>query len=165
MRIDFYISRGDDKRFANSVEAVIRNVDRATKAGTTQACQEILEESLRQVPRDTGTLASTAFYTVSRRMATKNYTYEGVIGYAGIVGAGASKDKFNPKSFKMASEYAVKVHEDLNMRHPNGGKAKFLEDPVRDYGARRFKSVAETHWKYAIETSSSGGESFIPTSE
>lgn len=27
--------------------------------------------------------------------------------------------------------YAVKVHEDLAMNHPNGGQAKYLEEPAR----------------------------------
>lgn len=151
MRLDFYMSPNEQHKFASSMEVVLRNVDRATKAATEQACTEILEESLRQVPRDTGTLASTAFYDVSRRMATKNYTYEGVVGYAGMAGVGSSHDRLNPKSGSMASRYAFRVHEDLSALHPKGGKAKFLEDPVRQFASDRFKRVAETHWRYAIE--------------
>lgn len=165
MRIDFYLSPAERDKFASSCEAVLRNVDRATRAGTTQACQEILEESLKQVPRDTGTLASTAFYDVQRRMATKNYTYEGIVGYAGQSGAGMSHDRVNPKSGAAASSYVMKVHEDLEAFHPNGGKAKFLEDPVRAYGASRFKRVAETHWMNAIQLSDRGGASIIPTTK
>lgn len=161
MRVDFYISPNEQRKFASSMEAVIRNVYTGTKRATEQACQEILEDSLRQVPRDTGTLASTAFYDVQRRRTTKRYTYEGIVGYAGMVGAGYSHDRFNPKSRRAASEYAFIVHEDLGAVHPNGGKAKFLEDPVRDYAAARFKRVAETYWRYAIED----GGSFIPTAE
>lgn len=163
MRIDFYLSPAVRDQFASSCEAVIRNVDRATKAGTEQACREILEESLKQVPRDTGTLASTAFYDVRRRMATKSYTYEGIVGYAGQSGVGMSHDRVNPKSGAAASSYVMKVHEDLEASHPNGGKAKFLEDPVRAYGATRFKRVAETHWMNAIHLSNIGGASIIPT--
>lgn len=163
MRIDFYISPADRNAFASSCEAVLRNVGNATKAGTEQACKEILEESLKQVPRDTNTLASTAFYTVQRRMATKNYTYEGVVGYAGQAGAGMSHDKVNPKTGAAASQYVTKVHEDLEASHPNGGKAKFLEDPVREYAASNFKRVAETHWLNAIYLSDRGGASIIPT--
>ena len=163
MRIDFYLSNNEANRFASSCEAVIRNVGRATKTATTQACQEILEESLKQVPRDTGALASTGFYDVSRRMATKNYTYEGVVGYAGQAGSGVSHDRLNPKSGVAVSEYVMRVHEDLSASHPGGGKAKFLEDPVRAYAAGRFKRVAETHWNNAIHLSGSGGVSIIPT--
>ena len=75
MRVDFYISAAESNKFASSLEAVLRNVGTATKTGTEQVCIEILNESLKQVPRDTGTLASTAFYDVTRRAATKNYTY------------------------------------------------------------------------------------------
>lgn len=161
MRLDFYISPNEQRKFASAMEVVIRNVYRATKTATTQACEEVLAASLEQVPRDTNSLASTAFYEVSRRMATKNYTYEGVVGYAGMAGAGASHDTLNPKSRAMVSSYAFRVHEDLSLQHPNGGKAKFLEDPVREYAAGRFKRVAETHWRYAIE----GEHVFVPVSE
>ena len=163
MRINFYISGAELDKFASSCEAVITNVGTATLAGTEQACSEILEESLKQVPRDTGTLASTGFYDVSRRMATKRYTYEGTVGYAGMVGAGASRDRLNEKSGAMVSSYATRVHEDLSAVHLNGGNAKFLENPVRAYGATRFKRVAETHWRWAIEKSNAGGVSYIPT--
>ena len=30
------------------------------------------------------------------------------------------------------AEYAVYVHEDLTANHPNGGQAKFLEQPARE---------------------------------
>lgn len=152
MRINFYISGDQLKKYAASCEAVIRNVGTATKNGTDQACREILEESLKQVPRDTGTLASTAFYEVRRSGTTKRYTYEGVIGYAGMGGLGARRDALNAKSHAMASSYAVKVHEDLNAVHIGGGKAKFLEDPVRDYGRMHFKRVAEKHLRHALST-------------
>ena len=164
MKINFYISGSEYGKFMRSCEAVVTNVGTATLKGTTQACEEILADSLKQVPRDSESLASTGFYKVQRRMATKRYTYEGIVGYAGKVGAGAEHDKLNPKSGAMVSDYAARVHEDLTAWHLNGGKAKFLEDPVRDYGQARFKRVAETNWRYAIETSSSGGQSFIPTS-
>lgn len=67
----------------------------------------------------------------------------------GLDGSITTYDAVNPKSGLPASSYAAIVHEDLDMRHPGGGKAKFLEDPVRTY-ASRFKRVAETHWRWAI---------------
>lgn len=151
MRIQFHISKTELNKFERSTEAVVLNVDTATKRATEQACREILEESLAQVPRDTGALASTGFYEVERNMGTKHYTYQGTIGYAGTAGKGAAYDKLNPKSRSKVSDYAVRVHEDLTAKHPNGGKAKFLEDPVRAYGSSNFKRVAETNWRYAIE--------------
>ena len=158
MRLDFYISPNEQRKFASSLEVLLRNVGRATKAGTEQACKEVLEASLEQVPRDTGTLAATAFYTVQRRGAVKGYTYEGIVGYAGMAGAGYGSDRVNIKSGASASAYAFKVHEDVDAKHPNGGKAKFLEDPARAYAESRFKRVAETYWRYAID-----GSTIIPT--
>lgn len=155
MRVEFRVSKAELGAFESSLEAALFNIDTATKRGTEQACREILKESLEQVPRVTGMLASTAFYEVQRNN-TKRYTYRGVIGYAGTAGVGARHDRFNPKSAAMVSSYAVRVHEDLSAKHPNGGKAKFLEDPVRRYGAAHFKRVAETNWRYAIDASNSG---------
>lgn len=62
----------------------------------------------------------------------------------------------NPKSGFSASTYAGRVHEDLDMPHPNGGKAKFLEDPVRNWASGRFARTAMTYWKQVITTSNMG---------
>lgn len=156
MRIEFSISKASEDAFASSLEALILNVGNASRNATEQACQEILEDSLQQVPRDTGLLASTGFYEVQRNMLTKRYTYQGIVGYAGTAGRGPSYDEYNYKTGAAVSAYALRVHEDLDAKHPNGGKAKFLEDPVRAYGANRFKRVAETYWRYALDQQDSG---------
>jgi hypothetical protein len=161
MNIQWYISPGEAGKFANSCEAVIRNVGRGTRAATEQACKEILEESLKQVPRDTGALASTGFYEVKRRDALKGYVYEGIIGYAGQVGEGYYNDTLNPKSGMPVSTYSTIVHEDLEAWHIIGN-AKFLENPVREYAHANFRRVAETHWMMSIETFGSGGIGIIP---
>lgn len=59
----------------------------------------------------------------------------------------------NPKSSLPASAYAGTVHEDLDMAHPNGGKAKFLEDPVRNWASGKFARTAMTYWAKAINWS------------
>lgn len=154
MRIAFRIGSESVNKFVGSCEATIRNVGRATRTGTEQACKDILNDSLAQVPRNTGTLASTGFYEVTRRTDIKGYTYEGTIGYAGMTGKGAKHDAVNSRTGAAASTYAVVVHENLFAIHPVG-KAKFLEDPVRSYGSVRFKRVAETHWKSALRQANS----------
>ena len=176
MNIHFDISQSERGKFVTMCEAVIRNVDRGTKSATELACAEILADSLAQVPMDTGTLASTGNYVVRRRSALKGYHYEGIVGYAGAIVSGnlgqgvrgsvgsvitsvnaqMGYNPINPKNGLPASAYAAIVHEDLNMPHPNGGKAKFLEDPVRAY-ASKFTRVAETYWRWAIETTTGRG--------
>ncbi len=232
MKVDFYISQSGRGNFAQACEAVISNVSSASKAATTAACKAILEDSLKQVPRDTGTLASTAWYHVESAEGRSNTgvpirssnRFVGYVGYAGSErevsqmarvlaedkvlksayggGGGSSsseplyttkfkklQDKhyvggsrygslqynrkgkrngtygfnkvkghgvqnaINPKTGLPASTYAPIVHEDLSMAHPRGGKAKFLEDPVRDYAASKFNKTLMHYWKYAIEWS------------
>jgi hypothetical protein len=41
-----------------------------------------------------------------------------------------------------SAPHAIYVHENLQMRHPNGGQAKFLEQPARQYGAELAELVA-----------------------
>ena len=153
MNIRWAIPNGVTEDFIRSCEATLRNVHRGTKGATEQACREVLEASLAQVPRDTNTLASTAFYDVQRRGDVKGYLYEGTVGYAGAGGSGAGRDAVNPKNGRAASVYALKVHEDTTAFHPGGGKAKFLEDPLREYAKENFTRVAETYWYYAINGS------------
>ena len=176
MNIRWDISQTEAGKFVTMCEATIRNVGRGTKHATELACAEILADSLEQVPVDTGTLASTGNYVVNRRTDVTGYVYEGTVGYAGafvsgmvaqgVRGTVGSKitsanaqmghNPVNPKNGLPASAYAAIVHEDLDMPHVRGGKAKFLEDPVRAY-ASRFTRVAETYWRWAIEITKGRG--------
>lgn len=163
MRIDFHISQNEMGNFMESCEAAIRNVGRGSKAATEYAAWDIMSDSLGQVPVDTGTLASSAFAGVSRRTDTKSYTYGAILGYGDIRGLAGQVDfgpiewlmqpsnPLNPKSGLPASAYSARVHEDLDMPHPNGGKAKFLEDPIRTWASGKFARTAMTYWKRAIE--------------
>lgn len=128
-RAEFHI---EYSKFNKSLEVLLSRVERGTKKATIQACEEILAESLRQVPRDTNTLASSAFYEIHGKY--RNFT--ATIGYGG------NGDPINPKTGRRASEYMVAVHEDLEAFHPVG-KAKFLEDPVRMYQAKMAPNFAK----------------------
>lgn len=111
------------KEYAATLEVVMAKVGRATKKATVAACEEILETSLMEVPRETNTLAESAFMEIRGNSKT---------GFEGTVGYGGQADPINPKSGMPASSYMVVVHEDLSANHPIG-KAKFLEDPTRAY--------------------------------
>ena len=137
-------------QFEARCEAAIRNLGRGTKKATIAACEEILGNSMSQVPKDTYTLLMSAFYDVSRRSDTSaaRYVYEAIVGYGG------NGDPVNPKTGRRASSYMVAVHEDLSAVHPVG-KAKFLEDPVREYAADKF---SRTVFKHAQESLASMSE-------
>ena len=141
MRVQFEFDYKSLSAFNVKCEAAIRNVGKGTKKATIEACKEILEASLEQVPKDTRTLAMSAFFTIARQAGTSDKTYQ----YEGHVGYGGNGDPTNPKNGNRASSYMVSVHEDLTVAHKNG-KAKFLEDPVREYGETKF---ARTVFKYA----------------
>ena len=86
MTIQFIMHHSYTKDFVNSCEAVIRNVGQGTLAATQQAVSEIMEESQKQVPVDTGALKSSAWSEIRRRGDTKGYRYEGHMGYANRAG-------------------------------------------------------------------------------
>ena len=105
-------------KFHKKCEAAISKVAQSTKKATIAACEEIMFESLKQVPRDTETLASSAFYGIKH---APDYGFEATLGYGGTA--------INPKTGVPVMDYAVVVHEDLDAFHPVG-KAKFLENPI-----------------------------------
>jgi len=127
-------------KFHKKCEATISKVARSTYTATEEACEDIMEESLRQVPKDTGALASSAFYDIRK---AEDYGYEATLGYGGSV--------INPKTGIPVMDYAVIVHEDLEAFHPIG-KAKFLEDPIRDYAAEKFPRTVIKHVKPTLES-------------
>lgn len=141
---EFTFSKQDLKAFAARCEFAIRNIGRGTKKATEAAAKEIMDESKRQVPKLTETLLASAFYEVTRRTDTSSTTW----AYEALLGYGGNGDPINPVTGKPASYYMVAVHENLNVYHPIG-KAKFLEDPVREYADKNFK---RTVFKYARES-------------
>lgn len=159
MRINFLIDRREIEHFEAACEAMITNVGRGTKAATIEAISTILEDAAVQVPVDTGTLARSIYGGTFRRVDIKGYNYGGIVGFGSPVNTGnidwikEPDDGLNPRSGVKASTYAMMVHEDLDAQHPNGGKAKFLEDPVRSYAADNFARTAVNYWKRAINGS------------
>lgn len=132
-----------DKKSLNQFEAnlnvALSKVGNGSRKALVAACEEILEASLAQVPQDTSTLASSAFWEITGHWKT---------GWNATVGYGGNLDPVNPKTGKPASSYMLAVHEDLNAHHPIG-KAKYLEDPVRDYATRKFP---RTVFKYTRQS-------------
>jgi hypothetical protein len=120
------------EEFRKRLQVVARKVERGTKKATQAALDEILEESLSEVPYESFTLFDSGFTEV--RGYKKDFT--------GIVGYGGNGDPVNPRTGQRASKYMVAVHEDLQAVH-RGGKAKFLEDPVKRYQAKFARRTAQ----------------------
>ncbi len=144
--IDFRFEKSEVNKFKAKCDILLRNVFTGTKQATEAACREILNESEQQVPVNTGTLLSSSYFKVRRRDDTSKNTW----AYEGILGYGGQGDPVNPLSGMPTSSYMLAVHEDLSANHPNG-KAKFLEDPVRDFAERNFHNVAFKYLKGPLE--------------
>ena len=71
---------------------------------------EVMAESKRLVPVDTGVLKGSGYVDEPR---TDRGSVSVEIGYGGP-----------------ADQYAVYQHENLSLNHPGGGQAKFLEQPL-----------------------------------
>lgn len=123
----------DYKAVDSALRLLLNKVDRGTRKATIAAAEEILENSLKQVPRETNTLANSAYYKITGN--SKN-------GFTAEVGYGGNGNPVNPKSGESAREYMIVVHEDLGAVHPTG-KAKFLEDPIHDYQGRAAGNYAK----------------------
>lgn len=100
-------------------------IRRAIEREMNSIANDVLLEAKRQVPVDKGML---------RRSGVK------LVGWIGdrIV----ANISFN-------TPYAAVQHEDRTLRHPRGGKAKYLEDPLRAF-APQMKSRLEQAYRRAI---------------
>lgn len=125
--------RVDFSNFTRKCEASITSVN-VTKEVIIEEIEALAAESLSEVPRDTNTLANSA-YTSIEQTGTR---IEATFGYGG------NGDPYNPLSRRRASEYMVKVHEDLSANHIIG-KAKFLEDP---FNRRKFQVTAKVEGRF-----------------
>ena len=118
MKINFEI---DDATLKAGIERTIVRVRRERRKIVKAEAEEILQESLAQVPVDTGTLKNSAYI---REFDDGSYE----VGY----GKGSA---VNPKSHRVASDYMLAQHENSTLTHPIG-KDHFLSDPVREHQQR-----------------------------
>lgn len=137
--IDISFDEKSFRDFDARCNVAISKLGNGSRKALAAACEEILGESMAQVPQDTSTLLLSAFWEINGHWKT---------GWDAVIGYGGNGDPVNPKTGKPASSYMVAVHEDLNVHHPIG-KAKYLEDPVRAYAMERFP---RTVFKYAKDS-------------
>lgn len=139
MRATFDFDFSSLQAFDNKCNVALSKLGNGSRKALVEACNKILDESMTQVPVDTATLMESAFYEITGYWKT---------GWNAVIGYGGNGDPINPKTGKPASSYMMAVHEDLNAYHPLG-KAKFLEDPVREYAKENFP---RTVFKYAQDS-------------
>lgn len=127
MRVSFNFPKEQLHAFNAACKTTLSKVGNGSRKALTAACEEILNDSLKQVPVASGALASTAGYTLSR---------DAYDAWQAIIGYNLFGDAFNDRG-ESTARYALEVHENLSAKHLVG-KAKFLEDPVRAYAMERY---------------------------
>lgn len=140
MRATFTFDRGSIDYFDARCNVAISKLGNGSRKALVEACEEILDESLAQVPIETSTLMMSAFWEITGYWKT---------GWDAVIGYGGNGNPVNPLTGKPASSYALAVHEDLKAYHPIG-KAKFLEDPVREYAATKFPRTVFKHAQMSL---------------
>lgn len=83
---------------------------------------EIIREAKTLCPVETGALRASGRVEL---LAASNTSFGVNLSFGGEAGSGNVDGESNATDV----DYAVIVHEDMTMRHPNGGQAKFLEQP------------------------------------
>ncbi len=130
-------------------EAVNIAEEAALKALRTGA-ESILTEAIDETPIETGTLRRSGTVTVGALP-------DGAQVYEAAEAGTEMKDAYPEKISKekavyisFNTPYARRQHEELGYNHPQGGKAKYLEDPfnrnktkVLKYAAKQVKKALE----------------------
>ena len=105
----------------NINQSAINDIYQKLSAALYQEGQGLITSSQPLVPVDTGALRSSGFVNTP---VTSGDKISVKLGYGGPA------TKVNPKTGEATTDYAVKVHEDLQMHH-TVGEAKYLEKPAR----------------------------------
>jgi hypothetical protein len=110
----------------------------AVAAGVYMLGNEIMTDSKRRTPVDTGTLKGSGFVTQPEE---RGGWIVSTLGYGGP-----------------AKDYAVAQHEKTEYAHPEGGEAKFLENAANAFTGSGARIVRETALKvFGSSTSASKG--------
>ena len=117
-------------RNINSIRRNIRNMKKEVKEKTIEAFEDVVldlaDKALNLAPVDTGRLRKSADPEVKIKANKITATVT-----------------FSAKNPDNGYDYALIQHEDLSFKHPNGGQAKYLEQPLKENRDRYKKFVAD----------------------
>jgi hypothetical protein len=103
----------------------LRKIKRYTVKGMQDVTLDLCSKAVQLAPVETGDLRGSGYSTVTE-------TADEVVGEVGFT-----------------EEYAWQQHEDLSYKHPLGGQAKYLEQPLNentDKYITHLKNSAENGW-------------------
>lgn len=97
-------------------DEILAELRDASVRGLTLAAEHLLQVSRGEVPIEEGTLERSGAAVVDAEAQTAAVTYD--------------------------TPYAVRQHEDLTLRHDQGRKSKYLEDPLNQERATMLELIA-----------------------
>jgi len=135
---------------------VWQRVQQAAVRGMIENTEDLLGRAMRDAPVDEGTLrasGSAAVYANGRAVAQRGFRevsgqpeapemVERTVVEGGMGDAVAGEVGFN-------TPYALVQHERLDFNHPKGGKAKYLEDNLKEQ-ADRYQGNLNDHLRGAL---------------
>lgn len=119
------------RRTGTTFSFALAHIQLGIEAGLIKAAKTVMEQSLVQVPVDTGALKSSAtdeFEVTYSNIGVPQMSV--TFGYA----IGEKAAIINPKTGRTVDQYAIEVHEIGDVYHAEPTKYKFLEDPVNEFG-------------------------------
>jgi hypothetical protein len=122
---------GGVERVIGTLQHTPEQISVVAAAAMIEHAERVMALSGAQVPRGTGTLADSAYVGIPIVTADAIMIQ---------MGYGGPNDKVNPNTGEAASEYAVPVHERVEVPHETG-KAKFLEDPLNETAVDLLEAV------------------------
>jgi hypothetical protein len=127
------------------IDKVARNINRQLEKmkevsieGLEEVGLDLLGKAVRQAPVDTGDLRGSGSVSFGGNVIAQG-TKEG-----GVVATGKAGRSAKPEvTVGFSVPYAHRQHEDLEYHHPRGGKAKYLEDPLKQNAKQYVRHIAE----------------------
>lgn len=132
---------------------LIADVDVCLLKSFTDVCLDLLSESVKKAPVDTGALRSSGYCIINDNPAFRVVPAipadvkhkKGVSApssFRVVAGKKPTKSAKYTAKIGFSTRYATVQHEMTNYTHPRGGQAKFLEEPFRQ-NSNRYKEILE----------------------
>lgn len=127
------------------IDNVIRNINRqigrmkeVSVKGVEDVGLDLLGKAVRDAPVDTGDLRGSGSVSFGDNVIAEG-TKDGNVIITGRAGRSAKPEA----TVGFSVPYAHRQHEDLEYHHPRGGKAKYLEDPLKQNAKQYVRHIAE----------------------
>jgi hypothetical protein len=132
------------------IKEAVKIAEEAWLKALRTGAEAILTEAIDEAPVDTGTLRRSGTVTVGK-LPDLAQVYEAAESGTEMKDAfPGSVGKENAVYISFNTPYALRQHEELDYKHPRGGKAKYLEDPF-NRNKEKVLQYAEKQVKKALE--------------